>query len=355
MNHPVLTSFPSAMAIRRLCLPLLLLLPVSGVNASVTLTKSEHHQLKFYGKTKVVARYQQSEMDRWSLKDDASRYGLKGYVKTGDIKWFALGELGTHFGHEDSDTVSTRLSYGGLKWQDFRLYYGKQESLFKNVDSYEFSNKLGGAAHDTRAQFGNNRNENTTYARWRWENWRFEAQYNGERSIDGKARLRVGGQSYSLKETHIESGWAASVRYRHKPLGFDTRLAVQHTDYRLGGLATSMAMASTLGGELWDEVPWKVGAMLGHYQLEDDRAESRSQSVGVSGRVELINGLRSYVVSEWVAGHDKIDGGSEVALTLGSDYQWTSAIKTYAEASQSWYDREKEDEFQFAMGASYQF
>ncbi|UUM30988.1 porin [Vibrio japonicus] len=325
--------------------------------ADVTLYENDHYELEAYGKLKAVLHYKQHQSPATQFQDDSSRVGFKGkYELVPDVSLRGVVEVGSHFNqsHHD-DLFSLRLAHVGVDTDYGMVAWGKQEALIHNLDNYDFSNKLGGVAHYTRDEMNNKRNENTLSYQLDWQDWRLEAQANGSRKLDRSVRLRAGGESLKVAETEVEDGLGFGIRYKIEPHNIQLRVASQLTNYQHGSTAWSVAATGVKTGKLSSGQNWRLGATLGYYSLEDGTESASAQTVGVSGKVQLLDPVHAYVTAESISGKKDISRGHEHAVTSGVEYHITKDAKVYTEAQQSWFDSSKEDQRQWVLGGVYQF
>ncbi|KOO02336.1 porin [Vibrio nereis] len=340
-----------------LCIFSPLILVSQASLADITVYENDLSELEAYGKLKAVLHYQQHRSPATKLKDDSSRAGLKGkYDLTPDLSLRALVEVGSHINHSNKeDVLSLRLARIGAKTDLGQIAWGKQEALIHNLDNYDFTNKLGGVAHYTRDEMNNKRNESTFSYRLDWQDFRVEAQLNGNRDLDKRARLRAGGESFKVNEREIENGLGLGVRYKRDAHNVQVRVASQITHYQQDAKAISVATTGVKTGKLGEGNLWRLGATLGHYTLKDSRASASAYTLGVSGKVQLFSPVHAYLTVETIRGTNDLSAGFENALTAGAEYRITQDAKVYTEAQQSWFDRSKEDRSQWVLGGIYEF
>ncbi|UAB69816.1 porin [Vibrio sp. SCSIO 43132] len=324
-----------------------------SATADISLIDEKDYQADFYGKAKVIGRYQ-SHTSEFKVADDSSRFGIKGHWDTELARVYSKIEIGTHLNTGADDLLSVRLLYAGLKNEAGQVDFGKQEALVHDLDNYDFSNKLGGAAHITRESLGNQRNPSTLSVRTDSGDWRLMAQYNFSRSIDKSIRLRVGSQSVGARHQAIDNGWSVGARYRDKETGIALRGAVQMTSFKENANATSMGLTAVKKAELGGN-PVRFSGMISHYELKDH--SETGQAVGIGGGIkwEAVEHFHAYSVIENLQGSKDLSEGKETSATLGVEYKGFENIKLYTESQRSWFDAAKPDQWQFALGAHYEF
>nr|WP_086941204.1 porin [Thaumasiovibrio occultus] len=334
-----------------------LLLLSSPALAEITVVEHANVDLSVYGKLSALARYQSDpglNNDEWQFQDNSSRVGVRLRYYIGDeSSLYGNVEYGSKFHAEgNDDKVFLRRAYAGLRNSLFRVYYGKQNSLYKRLENYDFSYKLGGIAHNAREELGNSRPDNTLYFRTSVAKVRFEGQYQFSRSIDNDPRLRVGSQSFTFAENEVDFGYGLSARF--KPFSrFTVRVAHQGTTYLGSGSANSLGTTA-----VWKPKQlrgFELGAHLGHVSLKNDGETATQLGYGMSSRYELFNDFGAYVNAEWLMGGDALSEGEEFMWLLGADYELISDFTVFAEVKQTTFDAAKAEEQEAAIGFSYRF
>ncbi|WP_159065001.1 porin [Thaumasiovibrio subtropicus] len=330
--------------------------------ANIALIDTDTTDIDLYGQAKTIVRYHSepaANTDAWQWQDNSSRIGIRARYKLGDFANISQWRLRAQYEHgsklhadESSDRFFTRQAWVGISNEYGRIYYGQQNSLYKQLEGYEFSHKLGGNAFNDREELSNKRPENTLYMRTQLGDVRLEGQYFLSRDLERRPRIRVGGHDVSLKETEVDYGYGIAARL--KPItGMQLRAVYQTTEYALGGIATSTG--TTLIYEEPKDKRWRIGTHIGHVGLENTTRQGSALGVGIAGRYALTDDWRAYTGADWLNGSDDIEQGSEFSWTAGSDYQVIDDLTVYAEYKQSQFDDLKKDAHEFAVGASYRF
>ncbi|WP_104399980.1 porin [Vibrio penaeicida] len=343
----------SILSIRHTLLSSCLLASCFSVSAEISLVDEETYQAELYGKAKILARYQ-STSSQFKLTDDRSRIGVKGHWDLEQARLYSTFEVGTHLNTNADDLLSVRLFYAGLRTDSGRVDFGKQEALIHNLDNYDFTNKLGGAAHITRESLGNKRNENTLSVRTDVEDWRLMAQYNFSRNVDQSVRLGVGSQSLKTKEKRINNGWSTAAQYRNRDLDLQVRGALQVTTFENNARSTSVGITVVKKNDLYGAPVWYAGT-LGHYELDDNNEIGQVFAAGASVKFQVHQGFNTYSTIENLTGSDVLSGGKETSAALGLEFVGFENTKLYTEAQRSWFDEQKTERWQVALGAHYQF
>lgn len=343
--------------------PVTLLLTSAQVSSSDIQLKDLINELDIspYANLKIAATYSNKQekapersdgsTQQWQLKDNASKAGIKFNYPVAQSKIYGRYELGTNANSDDTPFFKTRQAYLGVRTQWGKLQYGQQNAIVKNYDNFDRSHRVGASVHLTKDELNTKRPSHTMQYHTRFDEFRLSGQYNFSRTLENRPQLRIGSQRLRVKDTKLDYGVGLGIHYTGLK-NIELEAGYQASYYEQAKYHTHIASAK-----------WQASSNLqvsiygATHSLKDlqksKTAKSRHYALGA--RYRLFDQHRIYGSLEYAYGANDIKGAKQRALVIGNDYRFASQKHAYVEIRKRYFDADKADDINVALGINIKF